>query len=243
MNPQFKIDQLDPHSIPTDKTGLIERIRELHCPDKVNSAHSQTFYEASLEEGNNMNSTQNLTTITLGGGCFWCLEAVFQRVRGVHRVVSGYAGGTAETANYQAVCSGATQHIEVVQVTFDVQTVGLEQILDVFFAVHDPTTLNRQGNDVGYQYRSVIFFESSEQEVLSRDKINRLNQRGGLAGPIVTSVEPLDVFFPAEDYHQNYFNSNPRQPYCQLVVGEKVRKLLTQFPDQAVEANSTTSNT
>jgi len=166
---------------------------------------------------------------TLGGGCFWCLEAVYERVEGVSRVRSGYAGGTVATPTYEQVCSGATGHAEVVQVTFDPAVIGYREILEIFFAIHDPTTPNRQGNDVGTQYRSVIFHHSEEQRAAAREVVTELEAQGIWDGPIVTEVAPLDVFYEAEAYHQEYFRRNPAQPYCQVVVAPKVAKFRQRF--------------
>ncbi len=168
-------------------------------------------------------------TATLGGGCFWCLEAVFENLRGVDRVVSGYAGGSLPDPSYPLVCSGTTGHAEVVQVTFDPAVVSFREVLDVFFATHDPTTLNRQGPDVGTQYRSAIFYHSPEQKRIAGERIAELNAAGIWDRPIVTDVVPLETFYPAEEYHQGYFRSNPRQPYCQAVVSPKVAKFRKQF--------------
>jgi peptide-methionine (S)-S-oxide reductase len=169
------------------------------------------------------------SSATLGGGCFWCLEAVFEQLRGVVKVESGYAGGTSERPTYQQVCSGTTGHAEVVQVTFDPAVVSFREILDIFFAIHDPTTLNRQGADVGTQYRSVVFYHSPEQKQATEERIAELNAAKIWDRPIVTQVVPFQAFYPAEDYHQGYFRQNPGQPYCQAVVSPKVAKFRKQF--------------
>ncbi len=169
---------------------------------------------------------------TLGGGCFWCLEAAYQRLEGVKEIRSGYSGGTVDAPTYEAVCSGQTGHAEVVQVTFDPGTISFRVILEVFFAIHDPTTLNRQGGDVGTQYRSVIFHHSPEQEATARAVIAQLEGDGVFGAPIVTEVTPLDVFYPAEAEHQEYFRRNPQQPYCQVVIAPKVAKLRQLFADK-----------
>jgi len=166
---------------------------------------------------------------TLGGGCFWCLEAAYEQLRGVTRVESGYAGGTVDEPSYRQVCSGTTGHAEVVQVTFDPATISYREILEVFFAIHDPTTLNRQGADVGTQYRSVIFYHSPEQKRTAEGLIAELNAAKVWARPVVTEVAPFIAFFRAEDYHQGYFRANPEQPYCQVVINPKVAKLRKQF--------------
>jgi peptide-methionine (S)-S-oxide reductase len=173
-----------------------------------------------------MNS--NLQTATLAGGCFWCLEAVFDEVKGVHSVESGYAGGSVEGPSYRDVCTGTTGHAEVVQVRFDPQVVSYRDILNVFFAIHDPTTLNRQGADVGTQYRSAIFYHDDEQKTVAEALIKDLNSRHIWDRPIVTEVTKFDKFYAAEDYHQEYFAKNPYQPYCQAVVAPKVSKFRKQ---------------
>jgi peptide-methionine (S)-S-oxide reductase len=161
---------------------------------------------------------------TLGGGCFWCLEAVFDEVQGVKDVVSGYAGGTVENPTYEQVSVGTTGHAEVVQVTFDPQVITYREILEIFFDIHDPTTLNRQGADVGPQYRSIILYHDARQKAIAEDVIQELNQAGSWANPIVTQVVPLEAFYEAESYHQEYFKNNPRQPYCRAVISPKVAK-------------------
>jgi peptide-methionine (S)-S-oxide reductase len=166
---------------------------------------------------------------TLGGGCFWCLEAVFEQLRGVERVESGYAGGSVPNPTYQQVCNGNTGHAEVVQVTFDPAVVSFREVLYVFFGTHDPPTLNRQGHDIGTQYRSVIFYHTPEQKETAEKRIAELNAAGIWDAPIVTQVEPLSAFYKAEVYHQDYFRNNPAQPYCQAVVAPKVAKFRKQF--------------
>jgi len=160
----------------------------------------------------------NLQTATLAGGCFWCLEAVFDEIKGVHGVESGYAGGTMANPSYRAVCGGDTGHAEVVQVHFDPNVVSYRDLLNVFFAIHDPTTLNRQGADVGTQYRSAIFYHDDEQKKIAEGLIKDLNAQKIWDRPIVTEVTKLDKFYIAEDYHQEYFARNPYQPYCMAVV-------------------------
>lgn len=166
---------------------------------------------------------------TLAGGCFWCLEAVFDEVKGVESVESGYMGGTTANPNYEQVCSGKTGHAEVVQIAFDPAMVSFKEILEVFFVMHDPTTLNRQGNDAGTQYRSAIFYHSPEQKVQAEQVINNLNGAHIWSSPIVTEVVPAQTFYHAEGYHQDYFLRNPAQPYCMLVVAPKVAKLRKHF--------------
>jgi peptide-methionine (S)-S-oxide reductase len=166
---------------------------------------------------------------TLGGGCFWCLEAVFEQLRGVTKVESGYAGGATANPTYQQVCTGSTGHAEVVQVTFDPAVISYREILDVFFATHDPTTLNRQGPDVGTQYRSAIFYHSPQQKEIAERRIAELNAEGIWPAPIVTEVAPLKEFYKAEEYHQGYFRQNSGQGYCRAVISPKVAKFRKQF--------------
>lgn len=169
---------------------------------------------------------------TLAGGCFWCLEAVYDQLQGVTDVVSGYAGGQVENPSYQQVCGGMTGHAEVVQVTFDNTAITFGQLLDVFFTIHDPTTLNRQGNDIGTQYRSAIFYHSPEQKAAAEQKIADLTQQKLWPSPIVTEVAAFEKFYPAEDYHQEYFARNPNQGYCQFVVAPKVAKFRKVYMQQ-----------
>jgi peptide-methionine (S)-S-oxide reductase len=166
---------------------------------------------------------------TFGGGCFWCLEAVFENLRGVESVVSGYAGGHLADPSYQQVCAGTTGHAEVVQVAFDPAVISFREVLEVFFGTHDPTTLNRQGADVGTQYRSAIFYHSPEQRRVAEDTIRELNAAGVWDRPLVTEVVPFEAFYPAEAYHQGYFRNNPGQGYCQAVVAPKVAKFRKKF--------------
>jgi peptide-methionine (S)-S-oxide reductase len=171
----------------------------------------------------------NLQTATLAGGCFWCLEAVYDDIRGVQSVESGYAGGHVDNPTYRAVCSGDTGHAEVVQIHFDPNVVSYRDLLNVFFAIHDPTTLNRQGADIGTQYRSAIFYHDDEQKKVAEEVIGEVNARKIWDRPIVTEVTKLDKFYMAEDYHQEYFARNPYQPYCQVVVAPKVSKFRKHF--------------
>ena len=171
----------------------------------------------------------NLQTATLAGGCFWCLEAVYDEIKGVHSVESGYAGGHMDNPTYRAVCNGDTGHAEVVQVHFDPNIVSYRDLLNVFFAIHDPTTLNRQGADVGTQYRSAIFYHDEEQKKIAEELIKDLNAQQIWDRPIVTQVEKLDKLYVAEDYHQEYYARNPYQPYCMAVVAPKVSKFRKHF--------------
>lgn len=168
---------------------------------------------------------------TFGGGCFWCTEAVFQRLKGVEYVVSGYAGGDAVNPTYRQVVSGATGHAEVIQVTYDPALISYELLLEVFFRTHDPTTLNRQGNDIGTQYRSIVLYHDTEQKRITEEVISMLDNADIWRNPIVTEVTALEVFYPAEEYHQNYFNRNPGQGYCQVVILPKVEKFKSLFKE------------
>ncbi len=173
-----------------------------------------------------------LKSITFGGGCFWCTEAVFQNLKGVRKVVSGYMGGHTENPTYMEICNGDTGHAEVIQVEYDDEEVTLNDLLLVFFKTHNPTTLNRQGNDVGTQYRSVIFYHDKEQKELANQMIDRLTTELVYDRPIVTEVLPVSDFYKAEDYHQNYFNDNPNKPYCAFVIQPKLQKFITEFGDK-----------
>lgn len=170
--------------------------------------------------------------ITLGSGCFWCTEAIFQRLKGVESAVSGYSGGKTKDPFYREVVAGTTGHAEVVQVTFDPEVISLEEVLEVFWKTHDPTTLNKQGNDVGTQYRSVVFYHNDEQRATAERLKKALDESGAWGDPIVTEITPLDAFYPAEDYHQDYYNENGSQPYCQFVVAPKVSKFKEVFGDK-----------
>ena len=166
---------------------------------------------------------------TLGGGCFWCLDAVFRDLRGVEKVESGYSGGTTVNPSYEQVCSGRTGHAEVIQVTFDPTAITFRDLLGVFFTIHDPTTLNRQGGDVGTQYRSAIFYHSPEQRATAEQVIHELEVEGLWDDPVVTELTPFTNYYPAENYHQDYFNRNPYQPYCAAVIAPKVAKFRSKY--------------
>ena len=179
----------------------------------------------------NMNG-QNFETATFGMGCFWCTEAIFQELKGVVSVTPGYAGGHIKNPTYEQVCAGNTGHTEVAQIIYDPKQISFEELLEVFFQVHDPTTLNRQGADVGYQYRSVIFYHNDTQKN-SAEKIKKeLNDRNVFGKPVVTAIEPFTNFYPAEDYHKNYFRKNTNKPYCQFVIKPKVEKFEKIFKDK-----------
>ena len=173
--------------------------------------------------------TTDYETATLAAGCFWCVEAIFDDLKGVKDVVSGYSGGHKDSPTYQEVCSETTGHAEVIQIRFDPAVISFKEILQIFFTVHDPTTLNRQGNDIGPSYRSAIFYHTDEQRQIAEEVIAEFTAEGVYDKPIVTEVKPMDKFWPAEDYHQEYFANNPNQPYCAAVVAPKVAKFRQKF--------------
>jgi len=179
-----------------------------------------------------MSSSHPIETATFGNGCFWCTEAVFQRLRGVTKVVSGYGGGHVVNPSYEQVCDKNTGHAELIQVSYDPQLISFDALLEVFWKTHDPTTVDRQGNDVGPQYRSVIFYHSEEQKEKAEKYKAALDSSGAWSHPIVTRIEPFSNFYPAENYHQDYYNNNPNQGYCQFVVGPKVEKFKKVFADK-----------
>jgi peptide-methionine (S)-S-oxide reductase len=184
----------------------------------------------SLFMSNNQN--KDLETATFGAGCFWCVEAVFENVKGVQKVVSGYSGGFIKNPAYREVCNGTTGHAEVVQVFFDPQIVSYKELLEIFWLTHDPTTLNKQGADVGTQYRSVIFYHSEDQKNLAEKFKQKLDQSGVFSKPIVTEISPFKTFYKAEEYHQDYFKNNADQPYCQVVIVPKLEKFKQVFSEK-----------
>lgn len=180
-----------------------------------------------------MTDTYNkLDTATFGAGCFWCVEAIFQNLEGVHSVFAGYAGGHVNNPTYKQVCDGGTGHVEVAQITFDPAKISFEELLTVFWKTHDPTTLDRQGNDVGEQYRSVIFYHNENQKAVAEKSKKEMDASGYYDAPIVTVIEPLTNYYKAEDYHQDYFKYNPNQPYCKVVIQPKVEKFKKEFKDK-----------
>lgn len=202
----------------------------------TNSANKQTSNK--LMETHNLNPSavpDSIEIATLGGGCFWCLEAVYQSLEGVLKVESGYMGGTIKNPSYKEVCTGKTGHAEVVQVSFNPNQIGFKDILEVFWHIHDPTTLNRQGNDVGSQYRSAIFYHSPEQKAIAEQSKSEISLTGLWLNPLVTEITSASDFFKAEDYHQNYFSENPDQPYCVYVVNPKLEKFKKQFKNRLKE--------
>jgi peptide-methionine (S)-S-oxide reductase len=205
---------------------------------------SATFFMSACSQAKSNNNTimekekmenisgSNIDTATFGAGCFWCVEAVFQRMNGVLSVKSGYSGGTVKNPSYKEVCTGSTGHAEVVQITYDKTKVSFDELLEVFWKTHDPTTLNRQGNDYGTQYRSVVFYHNDEQKKLAEKYKAEINKSGAYPGPIVTEISPFTAFYPAEDYHQNYYNENGSEPYCRFVIQPKVEKFEKIFKDK-----------
>jgi peptide-methionine (S)-S-oxide reductase len=187
-----------------------------------------------MSEGKNTlnDSQRGMEVATLGGGCFWCTEAVFDELKGVEKVESGYSGGTAANPTYRHVCTGTTGHAEVVNITFDPKVISLKELLKVFFTVHDPTTLNRQGADVGTQYRSAIFYHSDDQKAVADEVIKEIEAEKIWDAPIVTEVTPFKAFYKAEDYHQEYFAQNPEQPYCRIVIAPKVAKFREHYREK-----------
>jgi peptide-methionine (S)-S-oxide reductase len=182
---------------------------------------------------NNMETNQNnFEYATLGGGCFWCIEAIFSEVRGIHTATSGYSGGHIKNPTYREVTSGRTGHAEVVQLVYDPSVISYRQILEVFFHLHDPTTLNRQGADVGTQYRSVIFYHNEYQEKIAREVLKEIDESDLWNDPLVTEISPLGDFYVAEQYHQDYYKNNPNQPYCTFVISPKIAKLRSLFKDK-----------
>lgn len=182
--------------------------------------------------------SQQLETATLGAGCFWCVEAIYQNVKGIHRVVSGYSGGDVEHPTYEEVCFGTTGHAEVTQISFDPTVISFEDVLYIFWRTHDPTTLNRQGADVGTQYRSVIFYHDEEQKSVAERSRQETAASGLWSDAIVTEISPYQIFYPAEDYHQNYYRQNGKQPYCTMVIDPKVKKFKETFKDKLSESRS-----
>jgi len=192
-----------------------------------------------MSQGENQTHTVNGKEVaTLGGGCFWCLEAVFDELKGVEEVVPGYAGGKAVNPSYGDVCAGSTGHAEVVQITFNPGVISFREILQVFFTIHDPTTLNRQGADVGTQYRSVILYHSEVQKATAGQVIKEMSAAKVWPAPIVTEVKPFEAFYPAEDYHRDYFRRNSEQVYCRVVIAPKLTKLRKQYFDKLKKAKN-----
>ena len=197
------------------------------CVEKQTNAQS----EKSNEKDNQMSET-GLEKATFGSGCFWCTEAIFENLNGVHSVVAGYAGGHLSNPSYQEVCTGTTGHAEVTQITYDPSVISYDELLEVFWKTHDPTTLNRQGNDVGTQYRSVIFYNNDKEKEIAEKYKSELDKSGAWENPIITEIVPLTNFYPAENYHQDYYINNPNQAYCAFVIAPKLEKFEKVFKDK-----------
>jgi peptide-methionine (S)-S-oxide reductase len=205
-------------------TGMLFAVLSGACSGDRREAHAHSQFEDSM-------TTAGTDTATFAAGCFWCVEAVFQQLDGVTGVVSGYAGGTVPNPTYEAVCTGKTGHAEVSQVIYNPKKIGYEKLLEVFWTAHDPTTLNRQGADVGTQYRSAIFYHTEQQRELAEKYKARLDASGAFDAPIVTEIVPLKMFYQGEGYHQNYYDENPAKPYCMFVIAPKVEKIRKVFKD------------
>jgi peptide-methionine (S)-S-oxide reductase len=193
------------------------------------SCQSKELKQAPMTNDSNIEKDSSYETATFGAGCFWCVEAVFLQINGVKSVVSGYSGGSVKNPTYKEICTGLTGHAEVCQIVYDPKVVSYATLLQAFFLSHDPTTLNRQGNDVGTQYRSVIYYHNKDQKQLSEQIKKELDASGAFNQPIVTEISPLGIFYQAEDYHQNYYNQNDNQPYCQFVIKPKLEKFEKVF--------------
>jgi peptide-methionine (S)-S-oxide reductase len=201
------------------------------------SGSCQNNGESKTEKQNQLtlSNMDSLSVATFGAGCFWCVEAVFQDLKGVYKVESGYTGGSVKNPSYKEVCNGTTGHAEVIQIRYNPNEISFEELLEVFWEVHDPTTLNRQGNDVGTQYRSAIYYHNDEQKNTSESYKKRLNDEQVFPNPIVTEISPADTFYVAENYHQDYFNQNGEQPYCAFVIKPKVEKFKKVFKEKLKE--------
>ena len=197
------------------------------CDNKSNNIQSENKKDTGV-----ILNMDDLEKATFGSGCFWCTEAIFENLNGVHSVVSGYAGGQVLNPTYEEVCNGTTGHAEVTQITYDPSVITYDELLEVFWKTHDPTTLNRQGNDAGPQYRSVIFYHNDEQKQLAEKYKAELDKSGAWDNPIVTEISPLKNYFPAEDYHQDYYNNNSNQGYCAFVIAPKLEKFKKVFKDK-----------
>ena len=193
------------------------------------SCSTQNVQQKRHSENKDSTMNKNLDTATLGAGCFWCVEAIFQDLKGVHKVESGYSGGQVENPTYEEVCTGTTGHVEVARIIFDPEKISFEQLLEVFWHTHDPTTLNRQGADVGTQYRSVIFYHNEKQKEIAEISKQKTDSSGLWNSPIVTEVSPLKEYYTAEKYHQDYFNNNTNKPYCSAVIAPKLQKFFKEF--------------
>jgi peptide-methionine (S)-S-oxide reductase len=204
--------------------SLIMLLAGASCGQRKNSENTTPMKNQEIEKG--------MALATFGNGCFWCTEAIFQQLNGVTKVVSGYAGGKVKNPSYKEVCTGLTGHAEVIQITYDPTKISYPELLEVFWQTHDPTTLNRQGADVGTQYRSVVFYHTEEQKQLAESYKKKLDESGAFDNPIVTEISPLIEYYPAEDYHQNYYKLNGSAPYCSYVIQPKLEKFKKVFKDK-----------
>ncbi len=221
------------HSMKKKRIAILLVPFLLCCAAATLADDKQTTKAKGSDMSNGTEADQAGTELaTFGAGCFWCVEAVYQRLEGVVAVESGYEGGRVDKPTYEQVCSGQTGHAEVCRIRFDPKKVTFDELLEVFWKTHDPTTLNRQGNDSGTQYRSVVFYHNDKQRELAETYKKKLNEAGAFKDPIVTEISPTKTFYKAEDYHQNYFNENPRASYCRFVVGPKVAKFKAVFKDK-----------
>ncbi len=218
--------------IVTVKNGLTSLLLGLALTACGQSTPKEQETAATKAMDENTDNMDNLEVATFGAGCFWCVEAIFQEVQGVKKVESGYMGGTIKNPSYKEVCTGRTGHAEVVQITFDPVEVGFEELLEIFWQTHDPTTLNRQGADVGTQYRSAVFYHNNAQREKAEFYKQKLDESGAFSNPIVTEISPASAFYVAEDYHQNYFNENGDQPYCAMVIRPKMEKFKKAFKEK-----------
>ena len=205
--------------------SLIAVLALAGCMPATEQARAEVRNDDALEDGDSNAEENKLDTITLGAGCFWCIEAVLLRVEGIESVVSGYMGGAWPDPTYEQVCTGRSGHAEVVQVEYDPDVISTDELLDLFWQLHDPTTLNRQGADVGTQYRSVIFYDGAQQREIAEASRDKWNKSGKFERPIVTEISPVSTFYKAEAYHQDYFARNPRNPYCRALIPPKLKKL------------------
>jgi peptide-methionine (S)-S-oxide reductase len=202
------------------------------CGQTENKVESKNTIEVSQKNIPTMSNKNDLDTATFGAGCYWCVEAIFQQLKGVDTVVSGFTGGSVKNPSYEAVCNGTTGHAEVIQITYDPQIITFKELLEVFWSSHDPTTLNRQGYDVGTQYRSAIFYHSDEQKKLAEEYKKKLNDEGAFENKVVTEITAFDVFYGAKAEHQNYYNNNKSQGYCRMVIAPKLEKFEKVFKDK-----------
>ena len=224
-------DVLDYHAGSGDALSPIDQVNRAQIAPISQVLRSKGAVMISSDETTGKQSEKKTATATFAAGCFWCTEAVFLRVKGVTKVVSGYIGGTKKNPSYKEVCTGLTGHAEAIRIEYDPSKITYEQLLEIFFYTHDPTTLNRQGADVGTQYRSAVFYHDEQQKQQAAELIAQLNKSGDFDSPIVTTLEPNSTFYSAEDYHQDYFANNPSNPYCMAVVGPKVSKFRKKFKD------------